>query len=991
MRPTIARWIGDADGARYQQQFRVAQANLDFAHISARADDFYIALVGELFDALRGEYADRDDWARLGNALGQYATGLRLQLIPNTGVSPDEAALLGAAAFYRGGFPASAFLAVRDVRSLVADEATLACLDLLGRPTNLRSEVVARLLDAVRRGDLEAVANEVEIAGQRAQEALIAGPEAWAVARVVEELVSRFARTNVRAVLPGGTEPRWTPFVESLLDRDPPLWDFFPSQIEAIERGLLTSGDTFSLQMPTGAGKTSLCETLLYWNAVSNPGNVAVLLVPYRSLAAELRNTVVLRLNALGVSARCQYGGTVPSGDEVRSLEELRVLVATPETLSGILSAEPNFFRRISLVICDEGHLLASRGRGVGLELLLARMRAREGGAPRFVFVSAIVPNIEEINHWLGGTRETVVRSDYRPAVAEYALLKAEDSRADLVMHPHVAPPIQFTLEAFLTRDDFRWRNSVTGRQNTLSPSIKRRAVAAASKALPLGAVALFAANKRGKQGAIGLAEELLLQIEHELPLPRPLEFCRRDALPPVVEYLTDEFGAGWVGTRTLAAGAVLHHGDIPQEVREVLEALVRRGEVKLAICTNTLAEGVNLPIRTMVLYSVERRLPTGRAESLLTRDIKNLVGRAGRAGATTKGLVICANEQQWPLVRAVARQAGGEPVTGALAELMRALRSALAYGSVALSNTVLEASVGLLPLVDGIDATLVDLAAEELGEEALVAIAVKIADQTFAALQADAQSRQLLETVLALRARRVYGIRAAGRLTWLRESGARARLLDSVENHLLPSWDGWDTVVDPMSPELFSAVMNWAWAQPELQLGVREAYQLKDGESTDSRRTSFFSLVREWISGARYRSIADRGELDLDAVLAVSTRAVGYALQTLVEQAVTLLGRLAAERGTAVSLAVAQFPEHLRFGVPSTAGVVFCAAGIRHRWAAVALGSTPAVGDLFWAGAKPMLVEARDVLRADEREWRSRLGNLVYQHTLQDLKRAIR
>src|SRR5262249_2261603 len=154
-------------------------------------------------------------------------------------------------------------------------------------------------------------------------------------------------------------------------------WEFFPSQIEAIERGLLQRIETFALQMPTGAGKTALCETLLYWNARTTDGTVAVLLVPYRSLASELRQSLVKELNAMSISARCAYGGTVPTGDEFQGLESVRVMVATPEALSGVLSADPGFFRRIALVICDEGHLLDSGGRGVSLELLLARMRAR--------------------------------------------------------------------------------------------------------------------------------------------------------------------------------------------------------------------------------------------------------------------------------------------------------------------------------------------------------------------------------------------------------------------------------------------------------------------------------------------------------------------------------------------------------------------------------------------------------------------------------------
>lgn len=150
--------------------------------------------------------------------------------------------------------------------------------------------------------------------------------------------------------------------------------------------------------------------------------------------------------------------------------------------------------------------------------------------------------------------------------------------------------------------------------------------------------------------------------------------------LAPVMRYLEMEYGPDWIGTRALQVGAVLHHGDIPQETREVLEALLRHGDVRLAICTSTLAEGVNLPIRTLVLYSVQRRSKSGQPENLLARDIKNLVGRAGRAGATTKGLVICANADQWHVVEPVARQVPGEHVKGALRTLIARLQRALIH-----------------------------------------------------------------------------------------------------------------------------------------------------------------------------------------------------------------------------------------------------------------------------------------------------------------------
>lgn len=61
-------------------------------------------------------------------------------------------------------------------------------------------------------------------------------------------------------------------------------------------------------------------ETLLYWHAKKTLTDIAILLVPFRSLAAELKGSLVRTLNELNIPAKCIYGGTVPIGDEVHNL-----------------------------------------------------------------------------------------------------------------------------------------------------------------------------------------------------------------------------------------------------------------------------------------------------------------------------------------------------------------------------------------------------------------------------------------------------------------------------------------------------------------------------------------------------------------------------------------------------------------------------------------------------------------------------------------------
>ncbi len=689
------------------------------------------------------------------------------------------------------------------------------------------------------------------------------------------------------------------------------------------------------------------------------------------------------------VNARAAYGGTVPASDEVTDLSTIQVVVATPEAVSGLLSADSTFFSRISLVICDEGHLLDGESRGIGLELLLSRLKAREIGAPRFVFISAIVPNIEEINHWLGGRHETVVTSDFRPALADFAVLRVQGSGASTVialeLHPEDAAS-RFSIDRFLNSDDFRFRNRQTNRFRTYKfETFKTQAVATARKSLRLGAVALFCANKRGNQGAEGIAEELLDQLSNQLPLPQPIEFVQdRQLLANAVEYLTGEYGSDWLGTRTLGAGAALHHGDIPQESREVIEGLVREGAIRLAICTSTLAEGVNLPIRTIVLYSVKRRDGDGAAKNLLSRDIKNLVGRAGRAGASTKGLVICANADQWELIEPVANQEPGEDVRGALYVLLTTLRERLALTGLSLTNSDMEATPFLHSVIDGIDSTLVDLAAEEIGEEELVEIATELSTRTFAAQQASAepQYQRLIRDVFVLRARRIFGIQAKGRLSWVRETGARARLIDSVENSLQPMRDRWDDIASPIDPQFIKTLLTWVWLQPNATEDLAEVF-----EGNVPEPDTLFELVMGWVKGSPLVAIAAATRLPIGRMLFFHSRVLSFTVQVIVEQGLALLRKLVEAAGGEVSQAVVEFAEHLRFGVPNAASRHLASGGVRHRRAAVVLGQSPELQNASIGNSEHVLEVARQVI-LDENRWSPLFGRLVYANTVKDLAR---
>src|ERR1700749_4711474 len=113
MKEHLARWIGDADALRNIEQLRVPQFSFDLAYIRDRADDYYLSLAGELFTRMRRDSEDADNWARLGNAIALIAAPGQETELERVGISLSEATLFAAAAFYCGGFPASAYLTIR--------------------------------------------------------------------------------------------------------------------------------------------------------------------------------------------------------------------------------------------------------------------------------------------------------------------------------------------------------------------------------------------------------------------------------------------------------------------------------------------------------------------------------------------------------------------------------------------------------------------------------------------------------------------------------------------------------------------------------------------------------------------------------------------------------------------------------------------------------------------------------------------------------------
>jgi hypothetical protein len=211
-------------------------------------------------------------------------------------------------------------------------------------------------------------------------------------------------------------------------------------------------------------------------------------------------------------------------------------------------------------------------------------------------------------------------------------------------------------------------------------------------------------------------------------------------------------------------------------------------------------------------------------------------------------------------------------------------------------------------------------------------------------------------------------------------------RLLFTVENDLDPLFGQWETLDNPIDDEFVQMMLNWAWQHGDMTAAIRQSYRLDDDANVDVVQVSFFIAVRRWLLGDTYAQIATASGQEIDDVLAIQTAAISFGLQTVIEQALSLLSKLIESRGGQISPAVTIFSELLRFGVSNQTACMLCSSGVRHRRAAILLAGLPEIQGAFLLGRVFLFALASQALRNDEAGWRNRLGPLVYAHTLTDV-----
>ena len=433
--------------------------------------------------------------------------------------------------------------------------------------------------------------------------------------------------------------------------------ELWPSQHIFGERGIL-QGRSAVVQMPTSAGKTRAIELVIRSSFFAERADLAVVVAPFRALCSEI--TAFLRnafrgddvvLNELSDAMLVDYSTLLDElleDDEDGLGFELRprrqVIVVTPEKLFYVLRHSPELAAAIGLVIYDEGHQFDTGQRGVTYELLLTSLKSLIPKETQILLISAVINNAAAIGEWLispdavivdghdlSMTDRAVAFASWTTPLGQLQFVKPDDPDHFDYFVPRIIEALPLQKKSKREKDRF-----------FPEPNPRSVALYLGLKAVSNGSVAVFCGTK---VTACGLAEIIAEIYDRGVTLPPPATVSDAAEIKALGDLIAAHFGESEASTLAARQGVFSHHSNTPQVIRLAVEYAMKEGLAKFVVCTSTLAQGVNLPIRYLIVSGTMQGI-----DPIKARDFHNLIGRAGRAGMHTEGTIIFSDPKLYDL-----------------------------------------------------------------------------------------------------------------------------------------------------------------------------------------------------------------------------------------------------------------------------------------------------------------------------------------------------
>lgn len=453
------------------------------------------------------------------------------------------------------------------------------------------------------------------------------GNSTWSIARAANPLTQRFVTNLVSQ------------------SRTRPVLELLPPQRQALaEAGLIRGGKrSVVVSMPTSAGKTLIAQfrILEAINAFREQQPWVAYVAPSRALVNQVTRRLRRDFSSLGIKVEQLSPALEVDGVEHAILADtnpetqFQVLVATPEKLDLLLRSDwaRQLERPMTLLIVDEAHMIASQGRGIRLELLLATAN-REVRDAQFLLLTPFIDNATDIASWLDPVSHEGVKLelDWSPNDRLIALSSRQKGKkkGDFSLSLKTIHTSRQTLHSQVKLPEGKNRPMGLTWSAANSPT---KIAAATAKHL----------EGRGATITVVQRPDHTWNVANQLAQDATAKISASGDLEAVQTLVVDEYGDNHPLADYLSKGIGVHHAGLSPEMRSLMEWLTETGDISHLVATTTIAAGVNFPVANVVLGS--HQYPYGI--DMDPADFWNLVGRAGRVDQGQVGVVaLAANDE---------------------------------------------------------------------------------------------------------------------------------------------------------------------------------------------------------------------------------------------------------------------------------------------------------------------------------------------------------
>ena len=351
-------------------------------------------------------------------------------------------------------------------------------------------------------------------------------------------------------------------------------FELYEHQEKAIEH--IKNNKNVIVSVPTASGKTLIAYVAIY-NTFLNKRK-SMYIVPLRSLAME-KFSELQKLRSLGARVTISIGDYDVSPSFIKNYD---IVVCTSERADSMIHKDPDILNEFGLVIFDEIHLISDETRGPRLETVISSLLYLN---PDIILLglSATVSNIKEVAKWMNA--ETVI-SNFRAVPLETGIIYKHN----------------------LIKGDKKEYLGSKDEMVLIDDNIKN------------GGQCIIFRNSR--RSAEKYADILMSNFDFNNEISN-------------MDFPVDQFNEKMLDMIT--HGVSYHHAGLSNEQRTIVEKLFKEGFIKIIVATPTLAAGVNMPARTVIIRDITR-YSDGYSKPISNIEIQQMLGRAGRPKYDKKG-----------------------------------------------------------------------------------------------------------------------------------------------------------------------------------------------------------------------------------------------------------------------------------------------------------------------------------------------------------------